>query len=87
VDPVPDPLLLRKSGSAGNRTKGDKLTGCIIYSLPLFIFISKYYEGDHINEYRKGGACNMHDKYEKCIQSFSRKKAEVKTPLRRPRCR
>jgi hypothetical protein len=41
--------------------------------LPIFVFISKYYEGDHIKENRRGEACNMHGKYEKCIQSFSLK--------------
>jgi hypothetical protein len=29
VDPVPDPLLLRKTGSAGNRTQVSQMTYCI----------------------------------------------------------
>jgi hypothetical protein len=39
VDPVPDPLLLTKSGSAGNRTRNSGLPHHILFeTMPLNIY-------------------------------------------------
>jgi hypothetical protein len=42
VDPVPDPLILTKSGSAGNRTR---TTGPAARNLPLDYWLNKFNPG------------------------------------------
>jgi hypothetical protein len=37
VDPVPDPLLLRKSGGAGNRTRVARNSDCLAVTFLVYI--------------------------------------------------
>jgi hypothetical protein len=38
------------------------------------MYFTKYYQVDEIKEDDIDGACNMHGRYEKCIQNFGRRK-------------
>ena len=49
MDPVPDPLLLRKSGSAGNRTRDISFDASLVMyinctNIPPIMIINRIYE-------------------------------------------
>jgi hypothetical protein len=56
VDPIPDPLLLRKSGSAGNRTQDLRICQANALIISGHIFANSEFSGsteevhDYINE-------------------------------------
>jgi hypothetical protein len=62
VDPVPDPLLLKKSGSAGNRTRDLWVTSQMANVLRFYVFtevtMKEADEGDML--LRNAGSYNSH---------------------------